>query len=106
MLNDKQLEGQIGRAPGLRQRSAGQRGPRAAAGAERELQETTRELARLSARLIEQVEVQEQRQQKVNASHKVEMQQSYDELTRTRGALDGVARADGNRQALENSPKS
>ena len=46
--------------------------------------------------------MQEQRQQKVNASHKVEMQRSYDELTRTRGALDGVARAaDGNRQALE-----
>ena len=46
--------------------------------------------------------MQEQRQQKVNASLKVEMQRSYDELTRTRGALDGVARAaDGNRQALE-----
>ena len=105
MLNDKQLEGQIGRARSdaeAAQRGLGGDLGQLAGAWNGKLQETTRELARLSARLIEQVEVQEQRQQKVNASHKVEMQRSYDELTRTRGALDGVARAaDGNRQALE-----
>ena len=79
MLNDKQLEGQIGRARSdaeAAQRGLGGDLGQLAGAWNGKLQETTRELARLSARLIEQVEVQEQRQQKVNASHQVEMQRS------------------------------